>query len=311
MRDTSRSLISQFLDHLRNGRRLSHHTIENYQRDLSRLTGFCEREQISDWSELTVSMARRYVAETHRTGASGVSIRRYLSSGRSFYRYLLSQGEVDANPFVGIPAPKATRRLPSALSAEQAEAMVSLGSGSSEIAVRDRALFELMYSSGLRLQELISLDVTDIDRVDGLVRVTGKGAKTRVVPVGSKALEALATWLPVRGQWLQPGETALFISRRGTRLGPRAVQQRLSYWAARQLPGTPVHPHMLRHSFASHMLESSADLRAVQELLGHSDISTTQIYTHVDFQHLAKVYDSAHPRARRRSERKSKTGKSG
>ncbi|MCG6975888.1 MAG: tyrosine recombinase XerC [Acidiferrobacterales bacterium] len=311
MRDTSRSLIAHFLDHLRNGRRLSHHTIENYQRDLSRLLGFCEREQISDWPELTVSMARRYVAEIHRTGASGVSIRRYLSSGRSFYRYLLSQGEVDANPFVGVPAPKATRRLPNALSAEQAEAVVSLEPGSNEIAIRDRAIFELMYSSGLRLQELISLDVTDIDRVDGLVRVTGKGAKTRVVPVGSKALEALTAWLPVRNEWLRPGETALFVSRRGARLGPRSVQQRLSYWAARQLPGTPVHPHMLRHSFASHMLESSADLRAVQELLGHSDISTTQIYTHVDFQHLAKVYDSAHPRARRRPERKTKTGKSG
>ena len=308
MRESSRLLIPHFLDHLRNGRRLSHHTIDNYQRDLSRLLSYCEREQLSDWSALTVTMARRYVAEVHREGASGVSIRRYLSSSRSFYRYLLSQGRVEANPFVGVPAPKATRRLPNALSAEQAEAVVSLEPGTNPLAIRDRALLELMYSSGLRLQELISLDATDIDRTDGLVRVTGKGAKTRVVPVGSKALEALATWLPVRSQWLQPEETALFISRRGTRLGPRAVQQRLSYWAARQLPGTPVHPHMLRHSFASHMLESSADLRAVQELLGHSDISTTQIYTHVDFQHLARVYDSAHPRARRQPDCKAKSG---
>ncbi|KPK12277.1 MAG: recombinase XerC [Acidithiobacillales bacterium SG8_45] len=306
MRDSSRSLIQQFLDHLRNGRRLSSHTITNYQRDLSRLLGFCQREQVDDWSKLSVSHARRYVAQVHREGASGVSIRRYLSSARSFYRFLLSQGLVEANPFVGVPAPKATRRLPNALSAEQAEAMVSLEPGSGELAVRDRALFELMYSSGLRLQEVVSLDVTDIDRTDGLVRVTGKGAKTRVVPVGSKALEALAEWLPLRSQWLQSDEKALFIGQRGTRLGPRAVQQRFSYWAARQLPGTPVHPHMLRHSFASHMLESSADLRAVQELLGHSDISTTQIYTHVDFQHLARVYDSAHPRAKRRTDRKSK-----
>jgi integrase/recombinase XerC len=157
-----------------------------------------------------------------------------------------------------------------------------------------------MYSSGLRLSELVGLDVSDIDFHDGLVRVTGKGAKTRVVPVGSKACETLQVWLDLRHQWLKGSESALFVGQQGRRLGPRAIQKRLEYWAKTQLPGTPVHPHMLRHSFASHLLESSADLRAVQELLGHSDISTTQIYTHVDFQQLARVYDAAHPRARRK-----------
>jgi integrase/recombinase XerC len=260
---------------------------------------------LQQWQDLTVALARQYVSEMHRAGASGVSIRRYLSSARSFFGFLLSHEMVALNPFVGVPAPKAARRLPKALSADQAEAMVALDAKNDALAIRDRALLELLYSSGLRLQELVSLNLVDIDTTDGLVRVTGKGAKTRVVPVGSKALEAIANWLPLRGQWAQPGETALFIGHRGTRLGPRAVQQRLAYWAKRQLPGTPVHPHMLRHTFASHMLESSADLRAVQELLGHSDISTTQIYTHVDFQHLAKVYDSAHPRARRRGRNKS------
>ncbi len=301
MHKRAKALVESYQQYLTTGRRLSIHTVENYRRDLNRLSTFCQRVGIDNWSGMDVSMARRYVADIHRQGASGVSIRRYLSSARSFYRYLLKQGVVTVNPFVGIPAPKSARRLPKALSAEQAEAMVSLDTGNDPLAVRDRALLELMYSSGLRLQELVSLDIIDVDRGDGLVRVTGKGAKTRVVPVGSKALEALAAWMTIRKQWAADDETALFISKRGKRLGPRAVQQRLVHWAARQLPGTPVHPHMLRHSFASHMLESSADLRAVQELLGHSDISTTQIYTHVDFQRLASVYDAAHPRARRRS----------
>lgn len=292
--------LAEYLDHLAHGRRLSSHTIQSYRRDLAKLTVFCDRHQINYWGQLDASLARRFVADTHRSGSAGSSLRRYLSAARSFYRFLLRQTQVSANPFVGIPAPRTARRLPKVLSVEQAEIMVSIPGDHNRLAVRDRAVLELMYSSGLRLAELVALNVNDLDFHDGLVRVTGKGAKTRVVPVGSKALTALQAWLELRRGWPTKSETALFVGQQGRRLGPRAVQKRLDYWAKRQLPGTPVHPHMLRHSFASHLLESSADLRAVQELLGHSDIATTQIYTHVDFQQLARVYDAAHPRARRK-----------
>lgn len=292
--------IADYLNYLARGRRLSPHTIQSYQRDLARLKQFCDVHLVQNWGELDSTMARRFVAENHRNGSSGGSIRRYLSAARSFYRFLLRQSQVSANPFVGIPAPRVARRLPKVLSVEQAEVMLSIPNKDSKLAIRDCAIMELMYSSGLRLSELVDLDVSDIDFHDGLVRVTGKGAKTRVVPVGSKALSALQVWLDLRCRWQKGSETALFVGQQGRRLGPRAIQKRLEYWAKTQLPGTPVHPHMLRHSFASHLLESSADLRAVQELLGHSDISTTQIYTHVDFQQLARVYDVAHPRARRK-----------
>jgi len=300
MQTSALGQIADYLEYLAIGRRFSDHTIDSYKRDLARLRVFCDRNLIKDWDQMDPASARRFVADAHRSGASPGSIRRYLSSARSFYRFLLKEARVTTNPFVGVPAPKAAQRLPKALSVEQAENMVSIADSSSELVVRDRAILELMYSSGLRLAELVALEVSDIDFGDALVRVTGKGAKTRVVPVGSKALDALRVWTDLRRQWLKQGEMALFIGRRGRRIGPRAIQKRLEYWSKRQLPGTPVHPHMLRHSFASHLLESSADLRAVQELLGHSDISTTQIYTHVDFQHLARVYDSAHPRAHRK-----------
>lgn len=290
--------IADYLDYLARGR-LSPHTTQGYRRDLEKLRVFCDRHQISYWGQVDPALARRFVADAHRHGASGGSLRRYLSAARSFYRFLLRQTQVSANPFVSIPAPKVARRLPKVLSVEQAENMVSIPDND-QLAARDRAILELMYSSGLRLAELVALDVNDLDRHDGLVSVIGKGAKTRVVPVGSKALTAIRIWLDLRRDWLRDSEAALFVSRQGRRLGPRAIQKRLKYRAKRQLPGTPVHPHMLRHSFASHLLESSGDLRAVQELLGHSDISTTQIYTHVDFQQLARVYDAAHPRARRK-----------
>lgn len=300
MQKSALDQIADYLEHLAFGRRLSAHTIDSYKRDLTRLGVFCDRNLINAWDQMDPANARRFVADSHRSGGSPGSIRRYLSSARSFYRFLLKEALVETNPFVGIPAPKAARRLPKALSVEQAENMVSIADSDSELVVRDRAILELMYSSGLRLAELVALEANDIDFGDALVRVTGKGAKTRVVPVGSKACEALQLWMDLRRQWLKQNETALFVGRQGHRIGPRAIQKRLEYWSKRQLPGTPVHPHMLRHSFASHLLESSGDLRAVQELLGHSDISTTQIYTHVDFQQLARVYDAAHPRARRK-----------
>ena len=223
-------------------------------------------------------------------------MRRNLSSVRAFYKYLLTRGEVTQNPAEGITTPRTEKRLPKTLDVEQSARLVEI-KGDGELAVRDRAILELMYSSGLRLAECVGLDLYSVDIRDALVTVRGKGNKTRKVPVGKYALDAVSAWLKVRPQLAALGETALFVSTRGNRLSTRSVQQRLRHWALKQGLDTHVHPHMLRHSFATHMLESSGDLRAVQELLGHADISTTQIYTNLDFQHLAGVYDQAHPRA--------------
>ena len=231
-------------------------------------------------------------------GLGGRSIQRALSAARTFFRYLLRENQVTASPFQGLRAPRQPRHLPSTLDVDQACLLVA-AAGEDPLARRDRAMLELLYSSGLRLAELVDTDVEDVDLHDGVIRVIGKGSKARLVPVGRYAIEALKRWLVLRRNW-RPQDDALFVTKRGTRLGPRAVQQRVALWARRQDVGVPVHPHMLRHSFASHLLESSGDLRTVQELLGHADISTTQVYTHLDFQHLARVYDRAHPRARRR-----------
>lgn len=301
MHSSSLARIEEFIAHLKYERRLSPHTAKSYLRDLERLRRFCEQKELQEWGDLRPPDARRFVGEAHRQGVSGATIRRYLSTARTFYRFLLREGAADNNPFDGVPAPKTGKTLPQALSAEEAASLMEIEDPQGGVLVhRDRALVELIYSSGLRLAEVVGLNLTDLDLGEALVRVTGKGSKSRVVPVGHEARNALERWLQDRRSWAHAGETALFVSRRGGRLGPRAIQQRLNYWAARRLPGTPVHPHMLRHSFATHLLESSGDLRAVQELLGHADISTTQVYTHIDFQHLAKVYDAAHPRARRR-----------
>lgn len=291
--------VNRFLQYLRTERRMSPHTITNYQRDLLRLNEFCARQQIGDWRAFDVHQARAYVAALRRSGLSGRSIQRFLSSARSFYRYLLREKLVTHNPLVGVTAPRSPKRLPKMLSAEQTGALVGIDA-TDPLSLRDLAILELFYSSGLRLAELVGLNLDAIDLDDATVRVTGKGAKTRVLPVGRFARAALKRWLAVRAQFAAPGEPGLFVGRNGARLGARAVQLRLRHWARRQGIDVPVHPHMLRHSFASHLLESSGDLRAVQELLGHADISTTQIYTHLDFQHLAKVYDLAHPRARRK-----------
>jgi integrase/recombinase XerC len=219
---------------------------------------------------------------------------------RAFYGFLVRAGLASSNPAVHVQAPKPSRRLPATLDADQVASLLKLD-GDDDLAVRDRAILELFYSSGLRLAELVGLNVGDVDMKDHTVRVTGKGSKARILPVGRLALAALDRWLAQRPSMAKGGVTAMFLSRRGTRLAARSVQARIDYWSRRR--GTPVHvhPHMLRHSFASHMLESSGDLRAVQELLGHSSLSTTQVYTHLDFQHLATTYDRAHPRARRRS----------
>jgi integrase/recombinase XerC len=292
--------INQFLAYLQN-RNLSPHTIKNYGRDLACLRAFCDKQNIKTWADLDGDQARTYAASLHRGGLAGKSIQRMLSAARSFYRYLLRQGWIKQNPIAGVSGPKTARPLPKTLNVDQAGLLVAIATDDQDpVKLRDRAMLELLYSSGLRVAELAALDLADIDLSEGTVRVTGKGDKQRDVPVGRHACEALGCWLPARARYAKPDVQALFINRFGRRLSIRGIQQRVRYWGLRQGLAMPVHPHMLRHSFASHLLESSSDLRAVQELLGHADISTTQIYTHLDFQHLAKVYDQAHPRARKK-----------
>lgn len=294
-------VLQQYLDNLSQQRRLSVHTVKNYQRDLKQLIDFCHERDMSDWSQLKAKDIRQCIALMHRKGLAGRSIQRFLSSTRSLYQFLIRQGLVEINPAVAVQAPKTEKRLPSTLDVDQMAALLDNTSTDTFINSRDRAMMELFYSSGLRLAELAGLDLRDVDFGDQIVHVLGKGSKERRCPMGSKAISALKSWLEKRdesGFFQQP---ALFITQQGRRLGVRSIQKRLSFWGKKQGISDHVHPHRLRHAFASHMLESSGDLRAVQELLGHADISTTQIYTHVDFQHLAKVYDCAHPRAKKRS----------
>jgi integrase/recombinase XerC len=242
----------------------------------------------------------RFIATLHGRGLSGRSLARMLSAWRTFYRFLLERDRsLKDDPCAGIKAPKSQRRLPAALSPEEAARLVTI-EGDDPLAKRDRALFELAYSSGLRLSELSQLDVGGCDLATGEVRVMGKGSKERVVPVGAAAREAIAAWLVLRAARAPADETAMFVGKQGRRISPRAIELRLAQWAIRQGLTRRVHPHMLRHSFASHVLQSSGDLRAVQEMLGHASIASTQVYTHLDFQALAKVYDAAHPRARRK-----------
>ena len=300
--------INRFLNHLRDERRLSAHTISAYRRDLEKFTDFLARREITTLRQLVIAQARMFPAQLNQSGLSSRSIQRALSAVRTLYRYLLRESKVEINPFLtardvgdrqAVTAPRAERRLPSTLSIEEIAQLVTIDPRT-DLDRRDRAILELFYSSGLRLAELSGLDLGDLDLADAVVRVMGKGAKTRIVPIGGYARESVLAWLNVRSAWAREREQALFVNRSGTRLGARAIQQRVAVWAQRQGLGRRVHPHMLRHSFASHVLESSSDLRAVQELLGHADISTTQVYTHLDFQHLAQVYDNAHPRARRK-----------
>ncbi len=291
--------VESFLQHLHNERRLSPHTLANYQRDLVAFAAYCFTRDVSDWRSIDEHRLRAYSALRHREGLSGRSLQRNLSAIRSFFNYLLREGVLRHNPGQGIRAPKSPRKLPRTLDVDQVGRLLAVEQRD-PLAHRDRAMMELVYSSGLRLAELVSLNLNDVDLADGTVRVTGKGAKTRVVPVGRYAGTALKDWLAVRAELTGPDQPALFVNRNGRRLGARSVQLRLRGWALKQGMDVNVHPHMLRHCFASHLLESSGDLRAVQELLGHADIATTQVYTHLDFQHLAKVYDQAHPRAKKR-----------
>jgi integrase/recombinase XerC len=290
--------LDAYLEHLRSERQVSAHTLDGYRRDLGKLLAFCASEKLAAWTVLDSRQLRRLVATLHRQGQSSRSLARLLSAVRGFYRYLIREGLAQHDPASGLSPPKGERRLPRTLDADRAAQLLDGALEDDFIARRDQAMLELFYSSGLRLSELVSLDLDGLDLPAGLVRVRGKGNKTRELPVGRLARQALEHWLALRAL-AKPADGALFISQQGRRLGPRAVQLRVRQAGVREL-GQHLHPHMLRHSFASHMLESSQDLRAVQELLGHADIATTQVYTHLDFQHLAKVYDSAHPRAKRK-----------
>lgn len=286
-----------YLVHLGSQRRAAALTLEHYRRDLIRLTALAGETPLE---ALTFHDIRRFVARLHAQGLGGRSIARVLSAWRGCYRWWQRHGKIEINPVEGVRAPKSSRRLPKTLTPDQAIAMLD-AEPEQGLEVRDRAMFELLYSSGLRVAELASLDwMGSIDREQCLVTVLGKRGKHRSVPVGAPALRALEAWLAVRDQWAAPDETALFVTRSGTRVGTSAVRARLARWAREHALGVHVHPHMLRHSFASHVLQSSGDLRAVQELLGHASIRSTQVYTHLDFQHLSKVYDAAHPRARKR-----------
>lgn len=290
--------VDRFLDHLDRERRLSAHTSAAYRRDLNRFLDYLQKSS-AHWQHLNAKQARGFPAELHRSGLAAASIQRMLSATRSFYTYLGHEKLVESNPFDGVSAPRAAKKLPSTLSVDEISELLDQDDDS-PAGRRDKAILELLYSSGLRLSELSNLEYDGIDRDQGEVRVTGKGNRQRIVPVGRLALAAVDRWLEVRGTLARTDETALFVNQQGHRLSNRGIQYRLTHWANKYGLGRPLHPHMLRHSFASHVLESSGDLRSVQEMLGHADISTTQIYTHLDFQHLARVYDAAHPRARKK-----------
>ena len=292
--------IDRYLDELAQQRRQSPHTVSNYRRDLRVLCRLLEATGKLDLLCLQPHHVRRFVGQLHGQGLSGRSLARMLSAWRGFYRWLGVRGEITANPVEGVKAPKRPQALPKVLSPDEACRLLEVHCDD-VFELRDQAMFELFYSSGVRLAELTSLDVACLhDLADGEIRVLGKRGKARHVPLGSKAREAIERWAGRRPEVAGPGETALFVGKRGARINPRVVEEQLKRRALAQGLPVNVHPHMLRHSFASHLLQSSGDLRAVQEMLGHASIASTQVYTHLDFQHLAQVYDKAHPRAKRK-----------
>lgn len=310
--------LARFRRYVTTERRLSQNTDKSYALDLQAFVAYCESQNLQDWREVDSQHIRLFAARSHAAGLAPKSIQRRLSAVRSFYEFLVRETlnardrpvrgtdggkpvpspQVTANPAVDVRAPKAKRGIPVTLDPDQMAKLLELPPGDA-LTARDRAMMELLYSSGLRLSELVGLNLTDL-LPDNTVHVVGKGSKARIVPVGRKAVEALEAWKRERASLAKPGETALFVGKSGRRLGPWGVQARVAEWARRQGIGQHVHPHLFRHSFATHLLESSGELRGVQELLGHADISTTQIYTHLDFQHLARTYDAAHPRARKK-----------
>ncbi len=292
-------LINQYLSYLKNERGLSERTRSAYKRDLAGVVEFFNSEGIDKPTGVSEHQIRALVAQRHRQGLGGKSLQRLLSSIRGFFKWLLREGLVEQNPAASVRAPKSARHLPGTLDADTINQLLSI-TDTSKLAIRDKAIMELFYSSGLRLAELAGLSWDQLDLGSGLVTVDGKGNRSRMVPVGRKAIEALLEWRKVRAAFTSFDENHVFVTQRGGPISMRAIQARVKYWAVKQGLPQNVYPHLLRHSFASHVLESSGDLRAVQELLGHADISTTQIYTHLDFQHLARVYDKAHPRAQKK-----------
>lgn len=299
MKPEARAALDAFARHLSTERRLSPLTTSAYLQDLTALVTWCEARKLEDWCDLDSQHVRIFAAQSHASGLAPRSVQRRLSAVRTFCSYLQREGLAKLNPAVDVRAPKAARRLPHTLDADQMAQLLA-PPGDSPLEHRDVAIMELLYSSGLRLAELVGLDLGALDLADRTVRVLGKGSKTRIVPVGSKAVTALRAWLALRQGLAPPDSRALFVGRNGRRLGARAIQLRVAAIARRRGLPVGVHPHLFRHSFATHLLESSRDLRGVQELLGHADISTTQIYTHLDFAHLARTYDEAHPRAKRK-----------
>ena len=291
--------VENFFVYLKNERGLSARTLTAYQRDLDLLLGYLEAEEIDQPTAVTQHHIRAFIAQRHRKGLGGKSLQRLLSAVRSLFRWMLREGLAAHNPATPVRAPKSPRHLPATLDADSIGQLLEIPCDT-PLAIRDKAIMELFYSSGLRLSELAGLRWEQLDLASGMVTVTGKGNRTRMVPVGRMASEALLEWSKARLNFVSFEEPHVFVSQRGNPIAVRTIQARIRHWAKHQGIPQNIYPHLLRHSFASHMLESSGDLRAVQELLGHADISTTQIYTHLDFQHLAKVYDKAHPRAKKK-----------
>jgi len=291
--------IDRFIRHLEFERRLSPQTCKSYRHDLNSLLAFREYSGMDDWGGMDSEHFRAFSASCYRKGLSARSIQRRLSACRTFFRYLLREKHIGKNPITDVSAPKGKKRLPGNLDVDRMAHLLDIP-GKGPLVERDRAILELLYSSGLRLSELTGLNCGDVDMQGATVHVTGKGNKDRIIPVGRKALQALRQWDQSRVQLAAADEKALFVSNRGTRISPRSVQARVTHWARHQGIDAKVYPHLFRHSFATHLLESSHDLRGVQELLGHANISTTQVYTHLDFQHLAQIYDQTHPRARKK-----------
>ena len=295
--------LASFVRHIDKARNLSPLTTKSYLRDLSRLQSLLDNKTVETLKDVDTQHIRSLLATLHKDGLANASLQRWLSSVRTFFRYTLQEGWVHHNPADGLQAPAKAKKLPKLMDADEAIQLVTIN-GDDWHSLRDRALLELLYSSGLRLAEIANVDIGDIHFHEATVTVTGKGNKMRIVPVGSCALKAIEQWLTVRSERALENEKALFVSQRGKRISHRAIQQRVKLIGQQQGISQPIHPHMLRHSFASHILESSGDLRGIQELLGHANLSTTQIYTHLDFQHLAKTYDKAHPRAHSRDKTK-------
>jgi integrase/recombinase XerC len=293
--------LDQFIQALRSEKYYSPHTCSNYLRDLKLFQAWLAERAIETWDRVAFADVSGFAAHRHRQGRKSRTIARELSSIRSFFQFLILNGVVAKNPALEVSAPKSDKPLPRTCDAESLDRLLRVSAASDDLLLRDVAIFELIYSSGLRLAELVGIDLDDIDLAEQRLVVTGKGNKTRYLPVGGKAVEALRRWLKLRPRYCRDEQQkALFLSKQGKRISARNVQSRLKHLIRRQALGQPLSPHVLRHSFATHLLESSSDLRAVQELLGHANIATTQVYTHLDFQHLARVYDAAHPRARRK-----------